>query len=410
MSGSDQWTTLTSQSNQIGVAENSAFASFVSATIAEGSFNKTFRLRMDNESVAIAKIPHPIAGPKYYTTASEVATMDFIPVPQVYAWNLHIDSAEYIIMEEAPGTKLEDVWDHLPLEDRIAIMKDLLLIENKLLSSREPIPNITAAPHIVAPTIRHTDLHSDNLLVDNGHITSAIDWQGAWAGPLFLERRHPRPIDHHGDVILKPPVNFKDLVPNEKSRLRRQITSSIVLYLYEQQTAKINPRLDRILRSKLGRIRCDPITFASNTWDDDLLPLRESLINLGFNFVCPIHFIEEELQAHTKYGKGWNDVQDFWRFVQVIVTRDGWTTHDDAATLFSELRDFGLRNMGRKDRKDFEAQTNSCIAHSDIRKNNVLFGPKGHGSLDGSGAIHPIILSQFILVDHRRLSETQLIV
>lgn len=40
----------------------------------------------------------------------------------------------YIIMEEAPGTKLEDVWDHLPLEDRIVIMKDLLLIENKLLS------------------------------------------------------------------------------------------------------------------------------------------------------------------------------------------------------------------------------------------------------------------------------------
>lgn len=78
---------------------------------------------------------------------------------------------------------------------------------------------------------------------------------------------------------------------------------------------------------------------------------------LGFNFVCPIHFIEEELQAHTKYGKGWNDVQDFWRSAQVIVTRDSWTTHDDAATLFSELRDFGLRNMGGKDRKDFEAQT-----------------------------------------------------
>lgn len=37
-------------------------------------------------------------------------------------------------MEEAAGTKLEDVWDKLPLEDRIAIMKDIVLIENKLLS------------------------------------------------------------------------------------------------------------------------------------------------------------------------------------------------------------------------------------------------------------------------------------
>lgn len=37
-------------------------------------------------------------------------------------------------MEEAAGTKLEDVWDELPLEERIAIMKDLVSIENKLLS------------------------------------------------------------------------------------------------------------------------------------------------------------------------------------------------------------------------------------------------------------------------------------
>lgn len=37
-------------------------------------------------------------------------------------------------MEEATGTKLEDVWDNLSLEDRIGIMKDLVLVENKLLS------------------------------------------------------------------------------------------------------------------------------------------------------------------------------------------------------------------------------------------------------------------------------------
>lgn len=46
--------------------------------LAEGSFNKTFRLVMDDGSAAIARIPHPIAGPRYYTTASEVATMDFV--------------------------------------------------------------------------------------------------------------------------------------------------------------------------------------------------------------------------------------------------------------------------------------------------------------------------------------------
>lgn len=46
--------------------------------LAEGSFNKIFHLKMDNGSTVIARIPHPIAGPKYYTTASEVATIDFV--------------------------------------------------------------------------------------------------------------------------------------------------------------------------------------------------------------------------------------------------------------------------------------------------------------------------------------------
>lgn len=37
-------------------------------------------------------------------------------------------------MEEAAGTKLDDIWDELPLENKIAIMKDLVSIESKLLS------------------------------------------------------------------------------------------------------------------------------------------------------------------------------------------------------------------------------------------------------------------------------------
>lgn len=50
--------------------------------LAEGSFNKTFKLSMDNGLNVIARIPHPIAGPEYYTTASEVATMEFVGTPQ----------------------------------------------------------------------------------------------------------------------------------------------------------------------------------------------------------------------------------------------------------------------------------------------------------------------------------------
>lgn len=46
--------------------------------VAEGGYNKIFRLIMDDGKVAIARIPNPNAGPKFYTTASEVATMEFV--------------------------------------------------------------------------------------------------------------------------------------------------------------------------------------------------------------------------------------------------------------------------------------------------------------------------------------------
>lgn len=46
--------------------------------IGEGNFNKVFKLIMDDQSVVIARIPHPNAGPPTVTTASEVAVMDFV--------------------------------------------------------------------------------------------------------------------------------------------------------------------------------------------------------------------------------------------------------------------------------------------------------------------------------------------
>lgn len=46
--------------------------------LAEGGYNKVFKLVMDNGVVAIARIPTPNPGPLFKTTASEVATMDFV--------------------------------------------------------------------------------------------------------------------------------------------------------------------------------------------------------------------------------------------------------------------------------------------------------------------------------------------
>lgn len=62
-------------------ADSVGAQSCVSITkLAEGGYNKVFRLVMDDGSVAIARIPNPNAGPACKMTASEVATMDFVRI------------------------------------------------------------------------------------------------------------------------------------------------------------------------------------------------------------------------------------------------------------------------------------------------------------------------------------------
>ncbi|OAL34317.1 adenosinetriphosphatase [Fonsecaea nubica] len=111
--------------------------------LAEGGFNRVFRLVMDDESVVIARIPYPIAGLAFRSTASEVATMDFartvlkIPVPKVLAWSGSSKNpveSEYILMEEARGTPLYKVWEGLELGEKFKIVDDIVDIEKKLLS------------------------------------------------------------------------------------------------------------------------------------------------------------------------------------------------------------------------------------------------------------------------------------
>jgi len=44
----------------------------------DGMYNKAMLLTMDNGVQVVAKIPNPNAGLPHFTTASEVATMDFV--------------------------------------------------------------------------------------------------------------------------------------------------------------------------------------------------------------------------------------------------------------------------------------------------------------------------------------------
>jgi hypothetical protein len=111
--------------------------------IGEGNYNKAFRLVMQDGQKVIAKIPHPNAGPASFTTASEVATLEFarsvlnLPVPKVLAWSATKQNpveSEYIIMEEAEGRQLHKAWKQLELRAKREIVREIVDIEKKMLS------------------------------------------------------------------------------------------------------------------------------------------------------------------------------------------------------------------------------------------------------------------------------------
>lgn len=115
---------------------------------AEGQFNKVFLMTTEDGKEVIAKVPQPNLELPYYTTASEVATMDYlrnflgIPVPKIYAWSSNASKssvgAEYIIMEKAPGVQLAHVWPKMPGDQRCKIVKQIVQFEKKLVTSEFP--------------------------------------------------------------------------------------------------------------------------------------------------------------------------------------------------------------------------------------------------------------------------------
>ncbi|TVY34687.1 Altered inheritance of mitochondria protein, mitochondrial [Lachnellula occidentalis] len=101
----------------------------------DGTFNKAFLMTMEDGKEVVAKVPTRNAGQAHFTTASEVATMEFTrtvlknPVPKVLDWSSRTEintvGAEYIIMEKVNGIPLQDVWLRLNMEEKLEIIKSI---------------------------------------------------------------------------------------------------------------------------------------------------------------------------------------------------------------------------------------------------------------------------------------------
>ena len=127
----------------------------------EGQYSKAFLLTMEDGKRVIAKVPNPNAGCPHCTTASEVATMDFvskfpccklnadpllktktvlqIPTPEVFEWSSKAAEnpvgAEFIIMEEAKGVPLSHKWPNLHGDEKLNLIEKIVEIETTLVST-----------------------------------------------------------------------------------------------------------------------------------------------------------------------------------------------------------------------------------------------------------------------------------
>ncbi|OAL34316.1 hypothetical protein AYO20_06369 [Fonsecaea nubica] len=245
----------------------------------------------------------------------------------------------------------------------VALYEKFLAVADSLLPKRQDL---------VRPTLWHWDIHAPNLFVHDGKVTSLIDWQDVWAGPLLLQARHPRLIRYDGEVILKLPEHYDALVDKEeKARIRSQVESSLVLWVYESQTKKHNPILHELSQLPQWRTIRDTVELASNTWDGDILPFRQCLIRIAHHWEeinsqvpCPINFTEDELDAHHRDGDGWTSNE----------------TYDQALKMFAQLRDQGLQHLTGEERREFEQQTRDKMDDSGPLYNVRMKRGQGYNS------------------------------
>ena len=94
----------------------------------------------------VARIPYPITVPKYYTVASEVATIEYLrsfglPAPEIYGYSADSDNAAgtaYILMEFVQGFKLSEVWPGLDDQEVISVVRQLTQLESRMMSLSFP--------------------------------------------------------------------------------------------------------------------------------------------------------------------------------------------------------------------------------------------------------------------------------
>ncbi|OJD26043.1 hypothetical protein ACJ73_02587, partial [Blastomyces percursus] len=218
-------------------------------------------------------------------------------------------------------------------------------------STPENIPrfSLPSNPDLIRPTIYHPDLHSGNIFIHDGKISSIIDWQSIWAAPLILRENH----------------------------VRDQGSRSIQL-IYEEKTVKANPLLIKDFTQSFGKALSELVSFIcgesmgrrhyspQGVSDQASEYVSRDWSKLATTDPCPYHFTDDDIRKCRQDAAGFDDVQDFWDISDGKVDRSGWTTNQDsgdAVDYVLRLREAGLGKLVGEERREFELETRWVLEH-----------------------------------------------
>jgi hypothetical protein len=161
-----------------------------------------------------------------------------------------------------------------------------ITLYNKLLAVA---PFLIPAGEQSRATLWHCNLHSPNIFVHRNRITSIIDWENVWVGPLFWQARIPQLVAYSGDQMLELPGDYETMQDDEKAQMKDKMERSLLLRLYENKTEKLNPLLHDAFNVPQTRLRGHIIAWADSTWDTEILPFRQCLIRIHRYVPLSVH-------------------------------------------------------------------------------------------------------------------------
>lgn len=158
---------------------------------------------------------------------------------------------------------------------------------------------------VTASVLWHPDLNPGNVFItESGEMTSIIDWQGAWAGPLYLQMNTPAFVTYNGPDLPSGaelpvlPETFNRMALSKQEIIRKDHRAKMLHKLYE---------IKQLLPYKIAarETRVMPVRAAGRTWKDGILPLQLALLEVVTNWntlstpdtPCPLQYTRDDVKA-----------------------------------------------------------------------------------------------------------------